>query len=601
MALMSTVGDDDTDYNAAVASGDIRNVFAVLEKENGLPAGYLAKTAKVESGMNPNAQNPRSSAGGLFQFINSTAKRYGLTDKMDPVASSLAAAQLAGDNKDYLASKIGRDPTDVELYAAHQQGAGGAAKIIANPGAPMTSLVGSEAARLNAASNLTGGQFIDRFASKFGSPAVGGGTRTVSTAATPEADMPAADAVPTSGFQRGAMADAYKPEEEGWNVPVGNTISAIGQALLSGTRQSPLSSLPQIMAQQKALADKREDRRYGMYKDNRDFGFRQTESDRAQANTDRGFGLQTEQFGLTKSNTAADNDRADAQLQLQKDNAAKPDRVTTADGGVVELPKDGSAPVVRIPGQKIQTESGKVAERRELAKGIPGLDEGTPQHSQYLLNGKLPEGVSAAPTTRNIKQADGSEIAVQWDGDSKKWVPLVAPEGGNAVRPQGKALTEAQGKDVVFYDRGFAANSTLNDKGTALQSGGQQLANKVPGVGNYATGEDFKLAKNAEELFLAAFLRKESGAAISDPEYGRYQRMFIPRPGDPPKVVEQLAENRRIALESVKAGLPPSVAAARVTESNPSKVTTQADYDALAPGMHYVDPFGKKRVKGGAP
>lgn len=380
MALMSTTGESDSDYDAAVASGNILNVFAVLEKENGLPAGYLAKTAKVESGMNPNAQNPRSSAGGLFQFINSTAKQYGLTDKMDPVASSLAAAQLAGDNKAFLADRLGREPNDVELYAAHQQGPAGAAKIIANPGAPMASLVGSEAARLNAASGITGGQFIDRFAKKFGSSSVAGG-RGISTEPTPEADMPAADAVPTSGFKTGAMANPYTPEEEGWNVPVGNTISAIGQALLSGSRQSPLSNLPQIMASQKALADKREDRRYGMYRDNRDFGFRESEAARAQANTDRSNTLQTEQLGLSRSNIEADNRRQDAQ-------ASAPKIMTDASGAVLAVKPDGTSVSTLVPGQKAITLGAQMDERRAAAKAA-GLQEGTPAFTTFLLTGKM--------------------------------------------------------------------------------------------------------------------------------------------------------------------------------------------------------------------
>jgi hypothetical protein len=65
------------------------------------PTG-LIKTAGIESHFNPNAKNPRSSAGGLFQFVDSTAKQYGLSNKYDAAQSADAAARLWKDNKDSL-------------------------------------------------------------------------------------------------------------------------------------------------------------------------------------------------------------------------------------------------------------------------------------------------------------------------------------------------------------------------------------------------------------------------------------------------------------------------------------------------------------------
>lgn len=143
--------------------------FAKLESTYGLPSGYLARTAQLESGGNPNAQNPNSSAGGMFQFIDSTAKQYGLTNKMDPVASADAAARLAADNKAYLTKALGREPSAGELYLAHQQGPAGAAKLILNQGAPAASLVGNDAVSLNGGSgNMTGGDFANKWLAKFG-------------------------------------------------------------------------------------------------------------------------------------------------------------------------------------------------------------------------------------------------------------------------------------------------------------------------------------------------------------------------------------------------------------------------------------------------
>lgn len=154
--------------------------FGTLEQQHALPAGYLERTYQIESGGNPRAQNPNSSAGGGFQFIDSTAKAYGLTDKFDLGASAAAAARLAADNKAQLTQALGREPTAGELYLAHQQGGGGAAKLLANPNARAVDIVGADAVRLNAGNeNMTAGEFAGKWVNKFGGgaapqPAAGG-------------------------------------------------------------------------------------------------------------------------------------------------------------------------------------------------------------------------------------------------------------------------------------------------------------------------------------------------------------------------------------------------------------------------------------------
>jgi hypothetical protein len=166
--------------------------FGTLEQQYNLPEGYLARTAEIESGGDPNAQNPNSSAGGMFQFIDSTAQQYGLTDKTDWRASSDAAARLAADNAAYLRKALGRKPTAAELYLAHQQGAGGAAKLLSNPNADAASLLGNEAVSLNAGgAGVTAGDFANQWINKFGGPS----TETVGSVASNGNSAPATSGV----------------------------------------------------------------------------------------------------------------------------------------------------------------------------------------------------------------------------------------------------------------------------------------------------------------------------------------------------------------------------------------------------------------------
>src|SRR4051812_30726615 len=65
------------------------NGFAAIEgavrraaEATGVDFGFLMRTAKRESGFNPDAKAPTSSAAGLFQFVEqtwlSTVKRHGM-------------------------------------------------------------------------------------------------------------------------------------------------------------------------------------------------------------------------------------------------------------------------------------------------------------------------------------------------------------------------------------------------------------------------------------------------------------------------------------------------------------------------------------------
>jgi len=153
----------------------------------GVDFGFLLKTAGRESGMNPKAKAPTSSAAGLFQFVEQTwlatlkqhGSKYGygryaeliskgadgryhvgggearkavMDLRLDAHAASLMAGELASDHAAYLKGRVGRTPTSGELYAAHFLGPQGSARLIeamrSNPGAAAASLF-PDAARSN--------------------------------------------------------------------------------------------------------------------------------------------------------------------------------------------------------------------------------------------------------------------------------------------------------------------------------------------------------------------------------------------------------------------------------------------------------------------
>ncbi|RWN47183.1 MAG: lytic transglycosylase domain-containing protein [Mesorhizobium sp.] len=135
--------------------------------ETGEDATTLRTIAQIESGGNPRAKNPSSTAGGLFQQLDANARQYGVGNKFNAKESALGAAKFMRDNRKYLRAQLGREPTPGELYLAHQQGPGGAAALLKNPDKSAVSIVGAPSVRLNGGQpGMTAGQFAKLWINK---------------------------------------------------------------------------------------------------------------------------------------------------------------------------------------------------------------------------------------------------------------------------------------------------------------------------------------------------------------------------------------------------------------------------------------------------
>jgi Transglycosylase SLT domain len=158
--IINAIGSSVTGVGSSVA-GAIRQAA----NSTGTGFSYLLATAQIESGLNPQVKAKTSSATGLFQFIEqtwlATMKQSGaelgygryaaaiektssgrhvvrdpglraeiLNLRKDPTANAVMAGALTRHNAARLRARIGRDPTEGELYIAHFLGAGGAGKLI---------------------------------------------------------------------------------------------------------------------------------------------------------------------------------------------------------------------------------------------------------------------------------------------------------------------------------------------------------------------------------------------------------------------------------------------------------------------------------------
>lgn len=155
---------------------DIYGIIDAAAKRHGVPTEALLAIAQIESRMNPHADNPNSSASGLFQFTSRTAREYGLTGnkRNDIAAQADAAARMAANNSRALGRALGRSPTPGELYLAHQQGLGGATALLRNPDKPaaqvLSQFYGGNAANVIAQNggnpNMSAGQFAGMWVNK---------------------------------------------------------------------------------------------------------------------------------------------------------------------------------------------------------------------------------------------------------------------------------------------------------------------------------------------------------------------------------------------------------------------------------------------------
>lgn len=162
--ISSTVSSAPPAAGASPVQVRAQAAIARASARTGVDFSYLLAQARIESGLDPQAEARTSSASGLFQFIDqtwlSTLDRHGaalglgnlaeaidvsggrarvsdpatreaiLDLRFDPDVASLMAGALAGDNAAALTPVLGRAPDAAELYLAHFLGAEGASQFL---------------------------------------------------------------------------------------------------------------------------------------------------------------------------------------------------------------------------------------------------------------------------------------------------------------------------------------------------------------------------------------------------------------------------------------------------------------------------------------
>lgn len=138
---------------------------APVSTPQGLQA-YKARVGQIESASGSN----EGAMGSFYQFTPGTWAKYAGTGGSKGTAAGEDAPMnaLTADNHAALSAGLGREPTQAELYLAHQQGAQGAMKLMDQPSRRAGDIVGDAAINGNGGnSSMTAGDFTAMWQAKF--------------------------------------------------------------------------------------------------------------------------------------------------------------------------------------------------------------------------------------------------------------------------------------------------------------------------------------------------------------------------------------------------------------------------------------------------
>jgi hypothetical protein len=121
---------------------EVLDIIEQVAQRKGIASEDFLRFAHIETGgrFNERAHNDKTDAKGLFQFLPSSAKQYGLTGhEYDPTRNTEAAAEMFKRNLVDMEKRHDRTghpylsgddkPSGLDLYLAHQQGAAGYGSI----------------------------------------------------------------------------------------------------------------------------------------------------------------------------------------------------------------------------------------------------------------------------------------------------------------------------------------------------------------------------------------------------------------------------------------------------------------------------------------
>ncbi len=268
---------------------------------------------------------------------------------------------------------------------------------------------------------------------------------------------------------------------------------------------------------------------------------------------------------------------------------------TLPDGTIVRTdPRHGTVqPIYQAPTKPTW---GVIGETADGGKQYGWIDAGArakvPSGGSGIEPYKAPG--SSDPTT--VTGPDGKPITIPAGVNAKEFVKRVSETTADAAT--GKK-TEVQAKDEKFANKMELAEKNIVDvEGEGSSIKGRMLDAKIPGTdigmvpaSNFMQSSKYQQYRQAQNNFITALLRDESGAAIGTSEFARYEKELFPQPGDGKEVIAQKREARRVAIEAMKKGAGPAYKSP-TPAAGPIKVASPEEAAKLPKGTAIILPDG---------
>lgn len=171
-------------------------------------------------------------------------------------------------------------------------------------------------------------------------------------------------------------------------------------------------------------------------------------------------------------------------------------------------------------------------------------------------------GQEVTPTTRRgtfiPNPADARAEQAAANDAVRTDIAVSEAEAKARERASGFDATEGERKAAAFLIRALGANQSYeaqdigprNMVGQFFKDNFPNLLNTLPAaIGN---SDARQVADSAQDEFIAASLRQDSGAAIPPEELERQRRIYFPMPGDNEDAIAAKAEARRRAVEGLR-------------------------------------------------
>ena len=187
-----------------------------------------------------------------------------------------------------------------------------------------------------------------------------------------------------------------------------------------------------------------------------------------------------------------------------------------------------------------------------------------------IRNGQPVEVARGSAFNPNPLVTFGAEPTAVADPSSPTGVRFVRKDQavGKAAPPQASAKpAEYERAAKGYFDRMQAAEAIMAEVGPkGVPTEVTEAVGALPLIGDYARRKTMSVEqqrfRQAQEDWVRAKLRKESGAVIGAKEMADEIRTYFPMPGDSPEVIAQKAQARQIAIGGMRdmagATVPPS-------------------------------------------